>query len=135
MHKKSYPSTFILKANIQKPIFIIFLERKLISTGFYLKFSKNIKKDFFIKKKFIDTGTICIIHISDKKKEIEKGDNQYYKELKVIIINISLKNILIQPNEKIAIMDVYPEIEIKWKKCSILNKSKRGNNSFGSTGI
>ncbi|AWU45137.1 dCTP deaminase/dUTPase family protein [Blattabacterium punctulatus] len=134
MYKKNYPSTSILKANIQDSVSIFFLERKLISTGFYFNFYKNFKKDFFIKKKFIDPLTICIIHILNKKK-IEKKYSQYYKELKIIIINISLKKILIQPNEKIAIINIYPKIKIKWKKCFILNKSKRGYNSFGSTGI
>ncbi|AWU44526.1 dCTP deaminase/dUTPase family protein [Blattabacterium punctulatus] len=134
MYTKSFPSTSILKANIQDSVSIFFLERKLISTGFYFNFYKNFKKDFFIKKNFIDPVTICIIHILNKKK-IKKKYSQYYKELKIIIINISLKKILIQPNDKIAIINIYPEIKIKWKKYFILNKSKRGYNSFGSTGI
>ncbi|WP_238785537.1 dCTP deaminase/dUTPase family protein [Blattabacterium cuenoti] len=64
--------------------------------------------------------------ISVKKESIE---------IQIVIINISLKSILIKPYQKIVIMEIYQENEVKWKKCSILNESIRGENSFGSTGI
>ncbi|WP_238858475.1 hypothetical protein [Blattabacterium cuenoti] len=57
----------ILKANIKNIIPIFFLGRTLISTGVYIKFYKNFRKNFIIKNKFISTKTICILHISKKK--------------------------------------------------------------------
>ncbi|WP_185862165.1 dCTP deaminase/dUTPase family protein [Blattabacterium cuenoti] len=117
-YKKEDQSTLI--ANIEKSISINFLEKKLIPTGFFIEFYKNIKYCFFIKKQFIEA--ICIIHIEKK-------------EIKIIVINIFLKPIIIIPNEKLAILNMVKKTKIKWNKCTILNKSMRGDNSFGSSGI
>ncbi|WP_185862723.1 dCTP deaminase/dUTPase family protein [Blattabacterium cuenoti] len=133
MHKKNNQYSSVLEANVEKSIYINYLERKLIPTGLYIEFYKLKRKNFFIKKKLINTGTICLIHFSEKKKNPSKMN--LYIEIQIVIINISLKYILIKPYQKIVIMEIYQENEIKWKKCSILNESIRGENSFGSTGI
>ncbi|WP_185849254.1 dCTP deaminase/dUTPase family protein [Blattabacterium cuenoti] len=125
MHKKIYES--ILIANIKKSVSINFLERKLISTGVFIKISKNIRYSFFLKKKFIES--ICIIHLTKSKEHIS------CKEIKIIVINVFFKNIMIEPYEKLGVLDIIKNIEIKWKKCSLLNLSIRGSNNFGSTGI
>ncbi|WP_185859923.1 deoxyuridine 5'-triphosphate nucleotidohydrolase [Blattabacterium cuenoti] len=133
MHKKNNQYSSVLEANVDKYIYINYLDRKVIPTGLYMEVDKLKRKNFFIKKKLINTGTICLIHISEKKKYPSKTN--LYIEIQIVIINISLKSILIKPDQKIAIMEIYQENEIKWKKCSILHESIRGENSFGSTGI
>ncbi|WP_341658122.1 hypothetical protein [Blattabacterium cuenoti] len=67
----------------------------------------------------------------------EKKKHPLYNEIQIIVINVfPEKNIMIKPNEKLGILDIVTDVKkIKWKKCSILNRSIRGNNSFGSTGI
>ncbi|WP_238784270.1 dCTP deaminase/dUTPase family protein [Blattabacterium cuenoti] len=116
----------ILRAYLKKSISINFLERRLISTGIYIQFSET-RNNFFIKK-LIDTKTICLIHFMDKEKK-------KFKEIKVLIINISFKPFLIIPYEKIGIMNITKNTEIKWESSDILNQSRRGSDSFGSTGI
>lgn len=134
MHKKNNQYSYVLEANVEKSIYINLLERKLIPTGLYVEFYKLKRKNFFIKRKLIRTVTIFFIHFSEKKKISVKNES-IYREIQIVIINLSLKPILIKPYQKIAIMEIYQENEIKWKKCSILNQSIRGENSFGSTGI
>ncbi|WP_238784454.1 dCTP deaminase/dUTPase family protein [Blattabacterium cuenoti] len=108
------------------------MERILIPTAIYIKLSKINENHFFIKKKIIDSRTVCLIHFSEKKSPTDF----FLKQIKIVIINLSLKSILIiQPYEKIAIMDITKTPEIKWKSSNKLNKSIRGSNSFGSTGI
>ncbi|WP_185861300.1 dUTP diphosphatase [Blattabacterium cuenoti] len=129
MYQKICQSTLI--ANIKKSIFINSLERKLISTGVFVKISKSIRYSFFVRKKFLQS--ICIIHLTKNKK------HSLYKykevEIKIIVINIFFQNIIIEPYQALIILDIVKNVKIKWKKCSILNQSIRGNNSFGSTGI
>ncbi|QIK16415.1 dUTP diphosphatase [Blattabacterium sp. DPU] len=125
MYKRIYQFPFSLIANIKKSISFNFLERKLISTGIFIKKSEN--NIFFLKKKLIEP--ICIIHITKNKKYTS------YKEISIIVINVFLKKIIIQPNEKLGILDIVKNVKIKWEKSSILNSSVRGSNSFGSTGI
>ncbi len=122
--KKIYRSTLV--ASIKRPVEINFLERKLISTGLFIY--ENTRCSFFLKTKKIES--ICIIHLTKKNKY------PFYMEIQIIVINVfPEKNIMIKPNEKLGILDIVTDVKIKWKKCSILNKSIRGNNSFGSTGI
>ncbi|AFJ90491.1 hypothetical protein [Blattabacterium sp. (Blaberus giganteus)] len=126
MRKKIYQSTLI--ANIDKSISINFLERKLISTGVFIKILKETRYSFFLKKKFIES--ICIIHTTKNKNKFISC-----KEIQILVINVFFKNIMIKPQEKLGILEIIKNVKkIKWKKCS-LNISIRGSNGFGSTGI
>ncbi|WP_238786207.1 dCTP deaminase/dUTPase family protein [Blattabacterium cuenoti] len=119
MHKQ-YRYTEIF-SKIKKTISISFLERKLISTGFFIEFNKEMKYHIFFKKKLIKG--LLIIHIEKK-------------EIKIIVINIFFNTtIIIKPYEKLALLNIVKVIKIKWEKSTCLNKSIRGNNNFGSTGI
>ncbi|WP_185859347.1 dCTP deaminase/dUTPase family protein [Blattabacterium cuenoti] len=126
MIKNGYQLTLI--ANIEKSISINFMERKLISTGIFIQFPKKIKYHFFLKKKFIEA--ICVIHITKNKK-----NTVLCQEIKMIITNVLFETMKIRSNEKLAVVNIFQGTQIKWEKCSILNTSMRGCNSFGSTGI
>ncbi len=78
MHKKNNQYSYVLKADVEKSIYINFLGRKLIPTGLYVKLYKLKRKNFFIKRKLIKTVTICLIHFSEKKK-ISVLSTQKYK--------------------------------------------------------
>ncbi|WP_238783956.1 dCTP deaminase/dUTPase family protein [Blattabacterium cuenoti] len=104
------------------------MERKLISTGIFIQFSKKIKYHFFLKKKLIEA--VCVIHITKNKE-----NTVLCQEIKMIITNVLFETMTIQSNEKLAILNIFQGPQIKWDKCSILNTSMRGCNSFGSTGI
>ncbi|WP_185864494.1 dUTP diphosphatase [Blattabacterium cuenoti] len=122
----------ILKANIEKSIFINFLERKLIPTNLFFKFSKKIDKYFFsLKEEFIQA--ISIIHITKKKH----NNLLYYYNMNIIIINPFYKTIIIHQNDRLARINLLKKVnKIKWKKClTISNSNIRSNNGFGSTGI
>ncbi|AGW86351.1 Deoxyuridine 5-Triphosphate Nucleotidohydrolase [Blattabacterium sp. (Nauphoeta cinerea)] len=119
-----------LIANIKESVSIKFLERKLISTGILIKTPKNTRHSFSLIKKFIES--ICIIHIT---KNIKNKKYTLYNEIQIIVINVFFKNIMIEPNDELGIFDLIEGVKIKWEKCSILSRSIRGSNSFGSTGI
>ncbi|WP_238785651.1 dUTP diphosphatase [Blattabacterium cuenoti] len=117
--KNFFPKIF---CNINNSISIDFMNRKLISTGLYVCSNFIKKYHFFIKKIFVNA--FCIIHI------------QKNMGLKIVIINIIPETkTIINYKEKIVIIDILPIININWIESSILNKSKRGENCFGSTGI
>lgn|GEM_PF-3832952 len=123
MRKKIYP----LIANIKKSISINFLERILIPTGFFIQISENTKYSFFLKEKFIES--IYVIHLKKHKKY------PLYQEIQIIVLNVFFKNMIIKPREKLVILYIMKNIQVKWKKSYTLNLSIRGSNSFGSTGI
>ncbi|WP_185869070.1 dCTP deaminase/dUTPase family protein [Blattabacterium cuenoti] len=119
----------ILIANIEKSIFINFLERKLIPTGIFIRFHQKMKYHFLVKKKLVEA--ICIIHFAKNNKENPFLD----QEIKILLINVFFEKMKIQSNEQLVVVNIFQGNKIKWEKCSILNTSVRGSNSFGSTGI
>ncbi|ACY40606.1 dUTP diphosphatase [Blattabacterium sp. (Blattella germanica) str. Bge] len=126
MIKNGYQLTLI--ANIEKSISINLMERKLISTGILIQFSKKMKYHFFLKQKLIEA--ICVIHITKYEK-----NTVLCQEIKILITNILFETMIIQPNEKLVLVNIFQGTQIKWEPCSILNTSIRGSNGFGSTGI
>lgn len=122
----------ILKANIEKSIFINFLERKLIPTNLFFEFPKKGKYLFLLKKEFIQA--ISIIHRTRKRSNV--NEDILNNNIQIIIINPFYKTIIVHPNDSLAKIDLFKVIdEIKWEKCSTISSSIRGINSFGSTGI
>ena len=128
MIKKGYELTLI--SHLEKNIFIHKMDRKLINTGIFIIYPKKIKYHIFLKKQFIEA--ICCIHIVVINR---KNQSRYYREIKMIITNIFFERMKIQPEKKLAIINIIEENQINWKKSDLLNTSIRGINSFGSTGI
>ena len=62
-------------------------------------------------------------------------DADYRGELKVILINLSNKNFIVEKGLRIAQMVVYPVIKAKLKEVETLEDTKRGSGGFGSTGV
>ncbi len=62
-------------------------------------------------------------------------DADYRGELKVILINLSNKNFIVEKGLRIAQMVVCPVIKAKLKEVETLEDTKRGSGGFGSTGV
>ncbi|HMX77338.1 MAG TPA: dUTP diphosphatase, partial [Chitinophagaceae bacterium] len=61
-------------------------------------------------------------------------DSDYRGEIKIILINLSAEEQVIQPADRIAQM-VFQKVEqIAWKQASELNISERNEGGFGHTG-
>ncbi|WP_238783759.1 dCTP deaminase/dUTPase family protein [Blattabacterium cuenoti] len=126
-------NVIILKANIKNSMNLISFGRSLIPTGYYIKLKQLRENNFFLIEKLINPINFCILHFSKVNNIMKKNQNIF--EIKIVLLNISLKEIKIKPHDKIAVMRIGKKFEIEWKKSSYLNKSVRGDNSFGSTGI
>ena len=62
-------------------------------------------------------------------------DADYRGELKVILINLSDKNFIVEKGLRIAQMVVCPVVKVKLKEVKSLEDTKRGSGGFGSTGV
>jgi len=62
-------------------------------------------------------------------------DSGYTGEIKVILANLGLESFEIEPGERIAQMVLMPSPKIIFNKVQKLQKTKRGSDGFGSTGI
>lgn len=61
-------------------------------------------------------------------------DSSYRGELRVVVVNLSSRDIEIKKGEKIAQMLLQPITTAKIKEVKNLTETKRGKNGFGSTG-
>ena len=61
-------------------------------------------------------------------------DSDYRGELKVILINLSNEEQIINHGERIAQLIIAPVCKAHWTEVKILETSKRGEGGFGHTG-
>ena len=61
-------------------------------------------------------------------------DSDYTGEIKVILINLSNENFVVNPGDRIAQMVVARYERVEWNEVATLNETERGEGGFGHTG-
>jgi dUTP pyrophosphatase len=61
-------------------------------------------------------------------------DADYRGEIKIILINLSTEDFVIQDGERIAQMIVSKHEKVEWENVEILEETERGAGGFGHTG-
>jgi dUTP pyrophosphatase len=61
-------------------------------------------------------------------------DADYRGEVKVILVNLSNEQFVINPGERIAQMVVARYEKVEWDEVEVLDETERGDGGFGSTG-
>jgi len=117
-----------LKANIDEPVLLKPLERALIPTGMFIElpvgYEAQIRPRSGLAAKFGITvlnspGTI---------------DADYRGEIKVILVNLSNAEFLVNDGERISQMIISKHERIEWVEVDMLNETSRGYGGFGHTG-
>ncbi len=117
-----------LKANIDEPIALASMERKVIPTGLFIELpigyeaqirprsGLSLKKGLSLPN---SPGTI---------------DSDYRGEIGVIMINLSNEVQTINDGDRIAQMVISKYERIEWSEVTSLNQTERGSGGFGHTG-
>jgi len=117
-----------LRANIDEPIVIKSLERKLIPTGLFIELPEGYeaqirpRSGLAIKKGitvFNSPGTI---------------DADYRGEVCIILINLSAEDFVINDGERICQMIISSHAQAEWIEVAELGETNRGAGGFGHTG-
>ena len=118
-----------LRANLEESITLRPLHRELISTGLYIQLLKNT------------VGLIC----PRSGLAIKEGltvlnapgivDEDFTGEIKVILINLSDKNIVINSGDRIAQLVITNYQQATLELTDKLSSTERGEGGFGHTGI
>ena len=61
-------------------------------------------------------------------------DADYRGEIKVILVNLSNQDFVVNPGERIAQMVVAKFEQVEWDEVEVLDETVRGEGGFGSTG-
>jgi dUTP pyrophosphatase len=115
-----------LEANIEKPIILKPLQRTLVPTGLHLELPVGYEAQVRGRSGLaIREGLVVALGTIDA---------DYRGEINAIVFNLSDKDIIIKPNQRICqlIICKYEKIELTLGE---LSDTKRGSNGFGSTGV
>lgn len=118
-----------LRANISKSITLKSFERVLIGTGLRMEIPCGYEAQIRSRSGLAYVhGIICV----DTPATI---DSDYRGEIHIALINLSNKDFIINPGDRIAQLILNKIENIEWEEVSELSETERGNNGFGSTGI
>lgn len=117
-----------IRANLQSPVSIKPMERLLIPTGIFIELPDNYEAQVRPRSGLaIKHGLTCL-------NSPGTVDADYRGELKVILINLSNEDHIIQHGDRIAQMVVHKVERVKWKAVEKISDTSRGEGGFGHTG-
>lgn len=117
-----------LRANIEGPVKLNSLERKLIPTGLYISIPYGYEAQIRPR------SGLALNHGLSLVNSVGTIDSDYRGEIGIILINLSNETYTIQPNERIAQMIFAPYERIKFELVNTLDETTRGECGFGHTG-
>jgi dUTP pyrophosphatase len=124
-------SGFDLRANLESPIVLKPMERKLIPTGLHTQFMDMYELQIRPRSGLAINHGITVLNSPSTI------DSNYRGEIKIILINLGSEDFIINNNDRVAqgvIAPVMGSNKILFKKVDSLDNSERNENGFGSTG-
>lgn len=117
-----------LRANIDSPISLKPLERKLISTGIFIELPPTYGAQIRPRSGLAFKNGITVLNSPGTI------DPDYRGEIKVLLVNLSDQDFVVNDGERICQMVVEPFTRVDWEECDSLSDTIRGAGGFGHTG-
>jgi len=127
-YQTEYSAGLDLYANNKKAITIQPFGRELIKTGLFIELQKGYEAQIRPR------SGLCLKKGLTVLNSPGTIDADYRGEIGVILVNISNKETLINPGDRIAQMIFAKHEIICWEEVDCLDETKRGKGGFGSTG-
>jgi dUTP pyrophosphatase len=118
-----------LRANISESLRLKPLERVIVKTGLFIALPAGLEAQVRPRSGLAAKRGITVLNSPGTV------DADYRGEIGVILVNLSNEDFLIKDGERIAQLIIAKHEQITWKEVSILDKTKRGEGGFGSTGV
>jgi dUTP pyrophosphatase len=117
-----------LRADLSEPVVMRPLERKLIPTGLYIHLPDGFEAQIRPRSGLAINKGITVLNSPGTI------DADYRGEIKIILINLSQEEFIINNGERIAQMIIAPYEQAEWHEVVQLDDSERGDGGFGHTG-
>lgn len=117
-----------LKANLEESVTLASLERKIIPTGLYMELPEGYEAQIRPRSGLAAKQGITVLNSPGTI------DADYRGEIGVILVNLSLNHVVINPGDRIAQMVIAKHERAQWVSVETLAESDRGSGGFGSTG-
>ena len=118
-----------LRANLDEPITLAPLERKLVPTGLYMALPKGYEAQVRPRSGLAIKKGITVLNSPGTV------DADYRGEVCVILINLSNEAFVINDGERIAQMVIAKYEQPELTEVSFLDDTERGAGGFGHTGV
>ncbi|MBO7255141.1 MAG: dUTP diphosphatase [Paludibacteraceae bacterium] len=123
-----YSAGVDLRANIEEPITLKPLERKLIPTGLFIELPEGYEAQIRPRSGLAIKKGITVLNSPGTI------DADYRGEIQVILINLSNEDFIIEDGERICQMVIAKHEQAKWTIVETLSATERGDGGFGHTG-
>ena len=117
-----------LRANIDAPVLIKPLDRKLIPTGLHIALPEGYEAQIRPRSGLVIKNGITIINTPGTI------DADYRGDVGVILVNISNEDFVVQPGDRIAQMVINKFEQAEFEVVEELDETERGEGGFGHTG-
>lgn len=117
-----------LKANIDDPITLTPLQRVVVPTGLRIALPKGTEAQVRPRSGLAAKHGITVLNTPGTI------DEDYRGEVGVILINLSDKDFVINPGERVAQMVLARYERFEWEEVEQLDSTSRGEGGLGSTG-
>ncbi|WP_158859200.1 dUTP diphosphatase [Lunatibacter salilacus] len=117
-----------LRAELEDPMIIQPLERKLIGTGLYMELPAGFEAQIRPRSGLALKYGVTVLNTPGTI------DADYRGEIKVLLINLSNEPFQVNDGERIAQMVVARHEQIGWDPDEVLTETTRGRGGYGSTG-
>jgi len=117
-----------LRANLDEPVELKPLERKLISTGLFIALPKGYEAQIRPRSGLAVKSGVTVLNTPGTI------DADYRGEIKVILVNLSSEPFIVQDGERICQMIIAQHACVEWKEMNELSETQRGAGGFGHTG-
>lgn len=118
-----------IRANIESPLTLKPMERQLIPTGLFIALPEGTEAQIRPRSGLAIKKGITMLNAPGTI------DSDYRGEIKVIAINLSLEEQVIEPGERIAQMIISKYEKVHWQQVDELVETSRGDGGFGHTGV
>jgi len=118
-----------LRANIEKPVVLKPLERRLIGTGLYIALPEGYEAQVRPRSGLALKHGITVLNTPGTI------DADYRGEVGVILVNLSNEEFIVNPGERIAQMVIAEHAQAIFMPTDTLDETERGERGFGHSGV
>ena len=123
-----YSAGMDLRANLDEPVTLSPMERKLIPTGIFIELPIGYEAQIRPRSGLAIKYGISLVNTPGTV------DADYRGEIKVILVNLSNEPFVVQDGERISQMVIARHERVEWEPTDSLEETERGGGGFGHTG-
>jgi dUTP diphosphatase len=124
-----YSAGVDLYSFIEEPITLKSLERVMIPTGIYIELPAGFEAQVRPRSGLAAKKGVTVLNTPGTI------DADYRGEIKVILVNLSNQDFVVNNGERIAQMIISQFEQVEWSLVEILSETDRGSGGFGHTGV